>query len=34
MDGAQYRVQQAITKMVNDLDNGCLRNMQVSVVLF
>jgi len=31
MDGAQYRVQQAITKMVNDLDNGCLRNMQVDM---
>ncbi|GFO13459.1 protein fam136a [Plakobranchus ocellatus] len=31
MDGAQARVQEAISKMVNSLDKGCLRKMQVDM---
>ncbi|XP_005094393.1 protein FAM136A [Aplysia californica] len=31
MDGAQARVQEAISKMVNTLDTGCLRKMQVDM---
>ncbi|CAL1533683.1 unnamed protein product [Lymnaea stagnalis] len=31
MDGAQARVEQAISKMVNSLDTECLRRMQVDM---
>ncbi|KAK3759829.1 hypothetical protein RRG08_028831 [Elysia crispata] len=31
MDGAQARVQEAVAKMVNSLDTGCLRKMQVAM---
>ena len=32
MDGAQARVQEAVAKMVNSLDTGCLRKMQVTKI--